>query len=63
MMLQRNAYAVRSGLPSFRRRRLTSEPPAAQDALTAVIDAAAAAGARLIYLLTGGRTADLATGR
>jgi sugar phosphate isomerase/epimerase len=55
MLLQRNDYTVEAVYHLFAGGHLTSQPRAAQDALTAVIDAAAAAGARLIYLLTGGR--------
>ena len=37
--------------------RLTTDPAAARDALSSVIDAAAGVGARTVYLLTGGRGA------
>jgi sugar phosphate isomerase/epimerase len=55
MLLQRNDYTVDAVYHLFAGGHLTSQARAAQDALAAVIDAAAAAGARLIYLLTGGR--------
>ncbi|CDO86124.1 xylose isomerase [Mycobacterium triplex] len=54
-MLQRNPYTVEAVYHLFAGGRLNSDPQAAQDALMPVIDAAAGAGARMIYLLTGGR--------
>ncbi|MBV9721331.1 MAG: sugar phosphate isomerase/epimerase [Mycobacterium sp.] len=56
-LLQRNDYIVEAVYHLFAGGRLTNDPRAAQDALSAVIDAAAAAGARIVYLLTGGRGA------
>src|ERR1700689_2133609 len=55
MLLQRNDYTVEAVYHLFAGGHLTSQARAAQDALAAVIDAPAAAGSRLIYLLTGGR--------
>jgi sugar phosphate isomerase/epimerase len=54
-ILQRNDYTVEAVYHLFAAGQLTSDPGAARDALCAVIDAAAAAGARTVYLLTGGR--------
>jgi sugar phosphate isomerase/epimerase len=53
--LQRNAYTVEAVYHLFAGGRLTTDPKAARDALMPVIDAAAGAGARMVYLLTGGR--------
>src|ERR1700744_3165095 len=55
IMLRHNTYTVEAVYHLFAGGRLTSDPRAAQQALLTVIDAAAAAGARLVYLLTGGR--------
>lgn len=55
IVLRHNDYAVDAVYHLFAGGRLTSDPQAAQDALFTVIDAAATAGARLVYLLTGGR--------
>jgi sugar phosphate isomerase/epimerase len=55
MLLQRNAYTVEAVYHLFAGGRLSSDPHAARDALSAVIDAAANVGARTVYLLTGGR--------
>jgi sugar phosphate isomerase/epimerase len=55
ILLQRNDYTVEAVYHLFAGGRLTSDPRTAQDALLEVIDAAAGVGARLVYLLTGGR--------
>ncbi|BBZ72680.1 sugar phosphate isomerase/epimerase family protein [Mycobacterium paraseoulense] len=55
MLLHGNAYAVEAVYHLFAGGRLSSDSHAARDALSAVIDAAAAVGARTVYLLTGGR--------
>jgi sugar phosphate isomerase/epimerase len=57
IVLQCNTYTVEAVYHLFAGGRLSSDPQTAQDALIKVIDAAAAVGARLIYLLTGGRDA------
>jgi sugar phosphate isomerase/epimerase len=57
MLLQRNAYTVEAVYHLFAGGRLTTDPAAARDALSSVIDAAAGVGARTVYLLTGGRGA------
>ena len=54
-LLQRNAYAVDAIYHLFAGGRLTTDPKAARDGLIPVIDAAAGVGARVVYLLTGGR--------
>jgi sugar phosphate isomerase/epimerase len=54
-LLQRNDYTVEAIYHLFAGGRLTTDPQAARDALLPVIDAAARAGARMVYLLTGGR--------
>jgi sugar phosphate isomerase/epimerase len=54
-LLRRNGYTVEAVCHVFAGGRLTNDQPAARGALTAVIDAAAGVGARLVYLLTGGR--------
>ncbi len=54
-LLQRNSYTVEAVYHLFAGGGLTSDPHAARDALAAVIDAAAGVGARMVYLLTGGR--------
>ena len=53
-MLQDNVYAVEAVYHLFAAGTLTSDPQAARAALSRVIDAAAAVGARTVYLLTGG---------
>src|SRR6201998_3362351 len=57
MLLQRNDYTVEAVSHLFAGGRLAGDPQDAQDALSAVIDAAAAVRARTVYLLTGGRGA------
>jgi sugar phosphate isomerase/epimerase len=57
MLLQRNDYTVEAVYHLFANGLLSTDPQAAQDALCAVIDAAASVGARTVYLLTGGRGA------
>jgi sugar phosphate isomerase/epimerase len=54
-LLQRNNYTVEAVYHLFAAGRLTTDPQAARAALLPVIDAAAQVGARMIYLLTGGR--------
>jgi sugar phosphate isomerase/epimerase len=54
-LLQRNDYTVEAVCHVFAGGRLTSDPRAARDALLPVIDAAAGLGARVVYMLTGGR--------
>jgi sugar phosphate isomerase/epimerase len=54
-LLQRNDYTVEAIYHLFAGGRLTTDPQAARDALLPVIDVAAQTGARMIYLLTGGR--------
>lgn len=54
-LLQHNDYIVEAVYHLFAGGRLTSDPQAARDALMPVIDAAAGTGARMVYLLTGGR--------
>lgn len=54
-LLQRNDYTVEAVTHVFAGGRLTTDPPAARDALLPVIDAAAGVGARVVYMLTGGR--------
>ncbi|MEY8013616.1 sugar phosphate isomerase/epimerase family protein [Mycobacterium servetii] len=54
-LLQRNGYTVEAVCHVFAGGSLAADPRAAQDALCAVIDAAAGVGARTVYLLTGGR--------
>ena len=56
-LLQRNTYTVEAVYHLFANGLLSTDPRAAQDALCAVIDAAASVGARTVYLLTGGRGA------
>lgn len=55
MLLQRNAYTVEAVYHLFAGGALSADAQAAHDALCTVIDAAAAAGARTVYVLTGGR--------
>ena len=54
-LLQHSDYTVEAVYHLFAGGRLTTDPQAARDALLPVIDAAAGAGARVVYLLTGGR--------
>lgn len=54
-LVRRNNYTVEAVYHLFAGGRLTSDPQAARDALMPVIDAAADTGARMVYLLTGGR--------
>src|ERR1700742_739732 len=54
-LLQHNDYTVEAVYHLFAAGRLTTDPQAARDALMPVIDAAAGTGARMVYLLTGGR--------
>jgi sugar phosphate isomerase/epimerase len=55
MLLQRNGYTVEAVYHLFAGGQLTSNPQAARNALSGVIDAAVGVGARTVYLLTGGR--------
>jgi sugar phosphate isomerase/epimerase len=55
MLLQRNGYTVEAVYHLFAGGRLATDPHAARQALSAVIDAAAMVRARTVYLLTGGR--------
>lgn len=54
-LLAAHGYRVDAVYHLFGGGRIQSDRAAARDALTNVIDAAADAGARMIYLLTGGR--------
>jgi sugar phosphate isomerase/epimerase len=54
-ILQHNDYTVEAVYHLFAGGAIGNDPPAARDALDRVIDAAAAVGARTVYLLTGGR--------
>jgi sugar phosphate isomerase/epimerase len=54
-LVQRNDCTVEAVCHVFAGGRLTGDPRAARDALLPVIDAAAGVGARVIYMLTGGR--------
>jgi sugar phosphate isomerase/epimerase len=56
-VLLRDAFAVEAVYHLFARGRLCGDVSEAQGALLHVIDAAAAVGARVVYLLTGGRGA------
>lgn len=56
-LLRRSDYTVEAVCHVFAGGVLANDPRAARDALSALIDAAAAVGARTIYLLTGGRGA------
>lgn len=56
-LLQRNDYTVEAVCHIFGDGRLDTRAEVARDALLTVIDAAAAVGARVIYMLTGGRGA------
>jgi sugar phosphate isomerase/epimerase len=55
VLLRRNDYAVEAVYHLFAGGSLVSDPHAARDALSTVIDAAAEVGAHTVYLLTGGR--------
>ncbi len=55
ILLQHNDYTVEAAYHLFAGGALSSDPQAARAALSTVIDAAAAVGARAVYLLTGGR--------
>lgn len=55
MLLQHNAYIVEAVYHLFSGGSLAGDPRAAQDGLSKVLDAAAAAGAHTVYVLTGGR--------
>ncbi len=55
MLLDRNDYTVEAVYHLFAGGELSSDQQAARAALSTVIDAAAAVGARTVYLLTGGR--------
>jgi sugar phosphate isomerase/epimerase len=55
MLVQRKGYAVEAVYHLFAGGSLTNDAQAAQDGLCRVIDAAARAHARTVYLLTGGR--------
>jgi sugar phosphate isomerase/epimerase len=57
ILLQRNAYTVEAVYHLFAGGLLSNDPHVAQDALCAVLDAAASVGVRTVYLLTGGRGA------
>lgn len=54
-MLRRKGYTVEAVYHLFARGSLAGDPTAARDQLSIVIQAAAAVGARTVYLLTGGR--------
>jgi sugar phosphate isomerase/epimerase len=54
-LVQDNAYTVEAVYHLFAGGTIGNDPQAARDALNRVIDAAAAANARTVYLLTGGR--------
>ncbi|WP_156745439.1 sugar phosphate isomerase/epimerase [Mycobacterium sp. 1165178.9] len=56
-LLQRNTYTVEAVCHIFGGGRLDTGARTARDALLPVIDAAAAVGARVVYMLTGGRGA------
>ncbi|BBY39919.1 xylose isomerase [Mycobacterium mantenii] len=56
-LLRRNGYTVEAVCHIFGGGRLDTGAPAARDALLPVIDAAATVGARVVYMLTGGRGA------
>lgn len=56
-LVHRNGYTVEAVCHIFGDGRLDTDAAAARGALLAVIDAAAAVGARVVYLLTGGRGA------
>lgn len=54
-LLGGGAYTVEAVYHLFADGRLSTDPHAAREALSRVIDAAAGVGARTVYLLTGGR--------
>ncbi|WP_404822701.1 sugar phosphate isomerase/epimerase family protein [Mycolicibacterium baixiangningiae] len=54
-LLAAHGYRIDAVYHLFSAGRLESDRAAARDALTRVIDAAAGAGARMVYMLTGGR--------
>jgi sugar phosphate isomerase/epimerase len=54
-LLQHNSYSVEAVYHLFAGGTLADDPRNARTALNRVIDAAAAVGARTVYLLTGGR--------
>jgi sugar phosphate isomerase/epimerase len=54
-ILRDNKYVVEAVYHLFAGGAIANDPQGARDALDQVIDAAAAAGARTVYLLTGGR--------
>lgn len=54
-LLRHNGYTVEAVYHLFAGGSLTSDPRAAQDALSTVVDAAADVGAHTVYMLTGGR--------
>ncbi len=54
-LLQHDHFTVEAVCHIFGGGRLSTDQQAARDALSTVIDAAAAVGARTVYLLTGGR--------
>jgi sugar phosphate isomerase/epimerase len=56
-LLRRSDYAVEAVYHLFAGGDLTTDPEAARETLSGVIDAAAGVGARTVYLLTGGRRA------
>ncbi len=56
-LLQHNDYTIEAVYHLFAGGAIGNDPQAARDALDRVIDAAAAVGARTVYLLTGGRGA------
>lgn len=56
-LLQHRGYTVEAVCHIFGGGRLDTGAPAARDALLTVIDAAAMVGARVVYMLTGGRGA------
>lgn len=55
LSLQGNGYAVEAVYHLFAEGKLAGDPDTARVALSTVIDAAAAVGARTVYMLTGGR--------
>ena len=54
-LLRRSDYTVESVIHVFGGGQLSTDPQAGRDALSRVIDAAAAVGAHTVYMLTGGR--------
>lgn len=55
ILLQHNDYTVEAVYHLFAGGSLTSDPRAAREALSTVVDAAADVGAHTVYMLTGGR--------